>query len=167
MKIRRRLCSSILVNEQTEIVAYSPYGGFADMANGKTHMNFDRFLPSEKAVLLLQEAMANAMFERSLVEVSLPLSNGKLSAMTIRYIAEARLWLLAGYYQPPENNLSPRQQEIIQGIVDDKTLQEISKDLGITESSVQSHLAAARAKHGFDNTCALVAWAVSQEFVTT
>lgn len=85
------------------------------------------------------------------------LRNGHLARLCVSWIEEEAKFLVS--WSEPVNNsaLTDRQRKIIQLMREDKTIIEIAKLQGITESTCQSHLAALRAKFGVKTNYGLIA----------
>ena len=65
---------------------------------------------------------------------------------------------------PTGQGLTPRQREIMAGVVEGLNNAQIAARLGISESTVKSHLADVRRKLGLHNRVQLAVWAARHEF---
>lgn len=67
------------------------------------------------------------------------------------------MWFIATCGIQKPSPLTKRQQDIMQLLVDDKTIQQCAREMGISISSVQSHLQAARVRTGCETNIAMAA----------
>lgn len=61
-----------------------------------------------------------------------------------------------------ERKLTPREADVLKGIVSGKTYSEIGADLGIAYDTVKTVTNRIRAKTGKRNKAQLIVWAISQ-----
>lgn len=126
------------------------------------------YIASEDDRLKLRQSMSDAMFSGGRYELQAKLTNGRTVNYTVSYIQQKNLWFLSSWVKDNDGSkcpLSARQVEIAQRLANDCTVQCCAKELGIADSSVQSHLYAARVKLGVESNLALTAIAVKNKWI--